>query len=52
MRRAHGSEIGVIECWYTSADKLPETKTEKEKIGYTDCDYDRLKGIKRRITGL
>lgn len=23
MRRAHGKEMGVIECWYTRADKLP-----------------------------
>lgn len=29
MRRAHGREIGVIECWYTRADKLPESEGEK-----------------------
>lgn len=26
MRRTHGREMGVIECWYTKADKLPERK--------------------------
>lgn len=30
IRRAHGREMGVIECWYTKADKLPEAKTERE----------------------
>lgn len=29
MLRAHGREIGVIECWYTRADKLPESKGQK-----------------------
>lgn len=29
MLRAHGREIGVIECWYTRADKLPESEGQK-----------------------
>lgn len=24
IRSAHGKEMGVIECWYTRADKLPK----------------------------
>lgn len=31
MWRGHGKEMGVIECWYTKADKLPETKKKKKK---------------------
>lgn len=30
MRRAQGREMGVIECWYTRADKLPETESKKK----------------------
>lgn len=29
MRRVHGREMGVIECWYTKADKLPERMRRK-----------------------
>lgn len=32
IRRAQGREIGVIECWYTRADKLPETEEEDRWI--------------------
>ena len=47
MLRAQGREMGVIECWYTRADKLPKTEEEeskrkKDKIVYS---YDRLEGI-------
>lgn len=29
MQRAQGREMGVIECWYTRADKLPVTRTNQ-----------------------
>lgn len=32
MRRAHGKEMGVIECWYTKADKLPVETNAKVKV--------------------
>lgn len=28
----HGKEMGVIECWYTKADKLPETKNKRSRV--------------------
>lgn len=31
IRSAHGREMGVIECWYTRADKLPKKWTEKRQ---------------------
>lgn len=43
MWRGHGKEMGVIECWYTKADKLPETKKKKKRL--EDCKCDRLEGI-------
>lgn len=44
IRRAHGREIGVIECWYTSADKLPKKRTRRQiKTVHNQDHYEQFK---------
>ena len=39
MRRPQGREMGVIECWYTRADKLPkEEKTMNDIMHNKSAD--------------